>query len=107
MSPEPCDNTRRVSPLVLPNRARRQVPFPRSGRVRVRINGQTQIRRVRGPGPNGRFFVLVRIAGFDCGVYPITVSARGRLPAKRIWILYDGRRITKFTIGNKGTGPTR
>ena len=101
-----CVNARRVSALILPNRARRQTPFPRSGRVRVRINRQTQVRRVRGPGPNGRFFVLVRLPR-ACGVYPITVTAPGRLPAKRIWILRGGRVIEKFTVGNKGTGPTR
>ena len=101
-----CVNLRRVSALILPNRARRQTPFPRSGRVRVRINRQTQVRRVRGPGPNGRFFVLVRLPR-ACGVYPITVTAPGRLPAKRIWILRGGRSIEKFTVGNKGTGPTR
>ena len=94
-----------MSALILPNRARRQTPFPQSGRVRVRINRGTQVRRVRGPGPNGRFFVLVRVPR-RCGVYPITVTAPGRLPAKRIWIVHaDG--IEKFTIGNKGTGPSR
>ena len=77
---------------------------PSSGRVRVRINGQTQVRRVRGPR-RGRFFVLVRVPR-RCGVYPITVSARGRLPAKRIWVVRGGLRIEKFTVGNKGTGPT-
>ena len=101
-----CVNLRRVSALILPNRARRQTPFPTSGRVRVRINRQTQVRRVRGPGPNGRFFALVRLPR-ACGVYPITVTAPGRLPAKRIWILRGGRSIEKFTVGNKGTGPTR
>ena len=101
---EACVNRRRLSPLILPNRARRQVPFPTSGRVRVRINGRTQVRRVRGPR-RGRFFVLVRVPR-RCGVYPITVSARGRLPAKRIWVVRGGLRIEKFTVGNKGTGPS-
>ena len=41
-----------------------------------------------------------------CGVYPITVSARGRLPAKRIWVARGGLRLEKFTVGNKGTGPS-
>jgi len=103
-----CVNLRRVSALVLPVRARRQVPFPRSSRirVRVRINGQTQIRRVR-RSAGGRFFVLVRVPR-ACGVYPITawVPRSGSLPAKRIWVVRGGTRIEKFTVGNKGTRPT-
>ena len=99
-----CVNRRRLSPLILPNRSNRQRPFPSSGRVRVRINGQTQVRRVRGPR-RGRFFVIVRVPR-QCGVYPITVTAPRRLPAKRIWVVRGGLRIEKFTVGNKGTGPT-
>lgn len=104
--PAGCVNTRNVSPLILPKRGARQRKFPRTGRVRVRINGTTQVRRIR-TGPNGRRFVLVTLRGLDCGVYPITVGRRGVLPAKRIWILRGGNRVEKFTVGNKGTGPVR
>ena len=101
-----CVNRRRLSALVLPIRARSQRPFPTNRRVRVRINGQTQVRRPR-RSARGRAFVLVRVPR-RCGVYPITAWVRGSgsRPAKRIWVVLGGRTIQKFTVGNPGTQPT-
>ena len=101
-----CVNTRRLSPLFLPIRRPWQRSFPSRGRVRVRINGDTQVRRIlRTDG--GRAYVRVIVRGLPCGVYPITVRSTGRWPAKRIWILRGGQTIEKYVIGNPGTGPTR
>ena len=66
-----CTVTRRFSPLILPNRARRQTPFPTSGRVRIRINGGTQVRRVRGPGPTAG-------SSRSCGCHASAASTRSR-----------------------------
>lgn len=92
---EPCVNTRQASFLRLPKR------FPATGRVRVRIDNTTQLRRIR---PRRR--ILVNLSRLDCGVYPITVRRRGIRPAKRIWILRGGNALEKFTVGNLGTGPS-
>ena len=107
-----CVNGRRLSPLFLPIRRPWQRSFPTSGRVRVRINGDTQVRRILRTD-SGRAYVRVVVRGLPCGVYPITVRSTGRWPAKRIWIIRQdddsrfGVRIEKYVIGNPGTGPTR
>ena len=54
--------------------------------VRVRINGDTQCRRILRTD-SGRTYVRVVVRGLPCGVYPITVRSTGRWPAKRIWII--------------------
>ena len=109
---EACVNGRRLSPLFLPIRRPWQAAFPRRGLVRVKINGDTQVRRVLRTD-SGRTYVRVVVRGLPCGVYPITVRSTGRWPAKRIWIIRPdadsrfGVRIEKYVIGNPGTGPTR
>lgn len=92
-----CVPNRQVSLLRLPKR------FPTSGVVRVRMNGQTQTRRIR-----RKRNVLVRLPR-ECGVFPISVRMRGRgpRPALRIWIIRPDGSLQKFTVGNKGTGRTR
>ena len=103
-----CVNRRRRVALVIPNRPPWLRAFPARGRVLVRINRQFQRPRIR-RGPNGRRFVNVRVAGFECGVYPITMRARvqgrGVYPAKRLIILRGGLRVERYVIGNPGTGP--
>ena len=93
--------------MVIPHRGFGQRQFPgRRALVAIRVNKQTQIRRIR--IRNGRRFVLMSVRGFDCGVYPVTIRAggSGSRPAKRIVILRGGNRVERFVIGNPGTRPT-
>ena len=46
------------------------------------------------------------MTGFDCGVYPVTMRVRGRLPALRIIILRGGNKVERFVVGNKGVRVT-
>lgn len=101
-----CVNRRRAAALFLPHRGPGERQFPSRGRVRVSINRHVQKPRVRttARGPR-RHYVIVRLPR-RCGVYPISVRSRGRLPAKRIWILRGGRTLERYVIGNRGTGVT-
>ena len=93
--------------MVVPHRGFGQRQWP-SGRplVHIRINKQSQIRRVHRRGP--RRFVNVTVRSFPCGVYPVTMRVIGShsRPAKRIIILRGGRVVERFVIGNPGTRPT-
>lgn len=102
---EPCLNTRRIVPMVVPHRGHGQRQWPAAGhRVKIRVNGATQTRRI--VVRNGRRFVLMSVRGFKCGVYPVTMRVPGRFAALRIVILRGGNKVERFIVGNKGIGVT-
>lgn len=88
-----CVNTRRVVAMALPSR------FGKFRGVRIRINGETQRRRVLRTQNRNVPYVRVTTAGLACGVYAVIARGRGERAYPMIWTFKGGKQVVKTRIG--------